>query len=92
VTVSVTTELHAIGPTASLDSGELRGTDDAVTLDLGTAGHTDRWSVRDGSFLTAPQSLGGYTVIEASSPKEAVELLKGWPTGGVFEIRPLVER
>ncbi|MGO8958883.1 MAG: YciI family protein [Streptosporangiaceae bacterium] len=51
--------------------------------------------VTDGPFMETKEVLGGYSVLEASSYDEAVELTKTWP--GVdrglitIELRPVVE-
>jgi len=34
--------------------------------------------------------MGGYTVAEVADLDDAVTWVQGFPTGGVFEIRPLV--
>jgi hypothetical protein len=75
-----------------LSSGELRGVDEARTVYLGPAGQTEHPEVTAGSYTHAPEALGGYSVIEVTDLEEAVTLVKTFPTGGIFEIRPIVEQ
>jgi hypothetical protein len=51
-------------------------------------------AVTDGPFMESKEVLGGYSVLEAETIDEAVEIAKGWP--GVdrglvtMEVRPVV--
>lgn len=74
-----------------LHTGELRGADEAISVFLGPAGHTETPQVVPGPFLRVSEALGGYLVVEAADQDAAIALAKSWPTGGVFEIRPLLE-
>ncbi len=49
-------------------------------------------SVRDGSYATANEMVGGYMLVEARDLAHAVELSKGCPIleiGGSVEVRPV---
>jgi len=51
-------------------------------------------SVVDGPFAEAKELIAGYSIIEAASLKEVIEIVKGWPVsdghGNVqIEIRPV---
>ena len=71
-------------------TGELRGADESISVFLGPAGHTENPQVIPGPYLQTPESLGGYLVVEAADQDEVIALVKTWPTGGVFEIRPIL--
>ena len=70
------------------DAGQqLQGTETARTVRAG--------GVTDGPFIESKEVLGGYSVLEAATYDEAVEVAKTWP--GVdrglitIELRPVVE-
>lgn len=76
------------GSTGKLEAGhQLQGPETAKTV-RGS-------SVTDGPFIETKEVLGGYSVIDAESYDEAVEVAKSWP--GVdrglatIELRPIVE-
>jgi hypothetical protein len=71
-------------------TGELRGTDETISVFLGPAGHSESPQVIPGPYLQAAESLGGYLVVEAADQDEVIALVKTWPTGGVFEIRSIL--
>ncbi len=76
------------GATGKLDGGhQLQGTETAKTIRSG--------SVTDGPFIETKEVLGGYSVIEADSIDEAVEIAKTWPgvdRGWItMEVRPVIE-
>ena len=76
------------GATGRLDGGhQLQGADSAKTVRAG--------SVTDGPFIETKEVLGGYSVIEADSIDEAVEVAKTWPgvdRGWItMEVRPALE-
>jgi hypothetical protein len=52
-------------------------------------------SVTDGPFIETKEALGGYSVIEADSIDDAVEVAKTWPgvdRGWItVEVRPVIE-
>jgi hypothetical protein len=74
-----------------LQSGEVPAVHEIVTVRLGPAGRTEQPQVAPGPFARAAQALGGYTVAEVAHLDDAVAWAQTFPTGGVFEIRPLVE-
>ena len=51
--------------------------------------------VTDGPFIETKEVLGGYSVIEADTIDEAVDIAKTWPgvdRGGItMEVRPVIE-
>jgi hypothetical protein len=49
--------------------------------------------VSDGPFAESKETIGGYTIILASSLDEATEIAKGCPllSGGTVEVRPIAE-
>jgi hypothetical protein len=52
----------------------------------------ERKNVQDGPFAEAKDVVGGYSLIEAATLDEAVELSKGCPilaVGGAVEVRPV---
>jgi hypothetical protein len=65
---------------------QLQGPDTAKTVRVG--------GVTDGPYIESKEVLGGYSVLEAETIDEAVEVAKGWP--GVdrglvtMELRPVV--
>jgi hypothetical protein len=76
------------GASGKLDSGhQLQGPETAKTVRAG--------SVTDGPFMETKEVLGGYSVFDAESYDEAVEVARSWP--GVdrglitIELRPIVE-
>ncbi|HEY8677708.1 MAG TPA: YciI family protein [Candidatus Dormibacteraeota bacterium] len=48
--------------------------------------------VMDGPFIEGKESIGGYAEVSVADLDEAIEMAKGWPTGGPVEVRPVVER
>lgn len=78
-----------VGSSGKLADGghQLQGPDQARTIRGGT--------VIDGPFIEAKEVLGGYSVLEAGSIEEAVEIAGSWP--GVdrgwmtIEVRPVIE-
>lgn len=50
-------------------------------------------SITDGPFAETKEQLGGFFVIEASGPQEAIEIAAGWPSAaiGSIEVRPIEE-
>lgn len=76
------------GATGKLDGGhQLQPTQTAKTVR--SAG------VTDGPFIETKEALGGYSVIEADSIDDAVEVAKTWPgvdRGWItIELRPVIE-
>jgi hypothetical protein len=76
------------GATGKLDSGhQLQEVQTAKTIRSS--------GVTDGPFIETKEVLGGYSVIEADSADEAVEIAKTWPgvdRGWItIELRPVVE-
>ena len=76
------------GATGRLDGGhQLQGVDTAKTV-RGT-------NVTDGPFVETKEVLGGYSVIDADSIDEAVNIAKTWPgvdRGWItIEVRPVIE-
>ena len=76
------------GATGKLDGGhQLQGSDSARTVRAG--------GVTDGPFVETKEVLGGYSVIEADSIDEAVDVAKTWPgvdRGWItMEVRPVIE-
>jgi hypothetical protein len=72
-------------------TAELRGPDEAITVRLGPAGATREPTVLPGPFVRGDEVLGGFAVIDVAGPDEAVALAASWPTGGSYELWPLVE-
>jgi len=64
--------------------------------DVSTAKTIRGTTVTDGPFIEAKEVVGGYSVLEADTIEEAVEIAKTWP--GVdrglitLEVRPVVEQ
>lgn len=48
--------------------------------------------VTDGPFIEGKEAIGGYAEVSVADLDEAIEMAKGWPTGGPVEVRPVVER
>ena len=48
--------------------------------------------VADGPFIEGKEFIGGYAEVTVADLNEAIEMAKGWPTGGPVEVRPVVER
>ena len=48
--------------------------------------------VTDGPFIEGKESIGGYAEVDVADLDEAIEMAKGWPTGGPVEVRPVVAR
>jgi hypothetical protein len=48
--------------------------------------------VTDGPFIEGKESIGGYAEVNVADLDEAIEMAKGWPTGGLVEVRPVVDR
>jgi hypothetical protein len=48
--------------------------------------------VMDGPFIEGKESIGGYAEVNVADLDEAIEMAKGWPTGGLVEVRPVVDR
>ncbi len=76
------------GASGKLDSGhQLQDAASAKTIRAG--------AVTDGPFMETKEVLGGYSVIEADSIDEAVEISKTWPgvdRGWItMEVRPVFE-
>ncbi len=76
------------GATGRLEAGsQLQGPETARTIRSG--------AVTDGPFMETKEVLGGYSVIEADTLDEAVEIAKTWPgvdQGWItMEVRPVME-
>jgi hypothetical protein len=76
------------GATGRLDGGhQLQGANSARTVRAA--------GVTDGPFMETKEVLGGYSLIEADSMEEAVEIAKTWPgvdRGWItIELRPVIE-
>ena len=76
------------GATGRLEAGnQLQGADTAKTV--------RSTGVTDGPYIETKEVLGGYSVIEADSIDEAVEIAKTWPGVDrgwiVVEVRPILE-
>ena len=76
------------GATGKLDGGhQLQGADSSKTVRAA--------GVTDGPFVETKEVLGGYSVIDADSIDEAVEVAKTWPgvdRGWItIEVRPVIE-
>jgi hypothetical protein len=48
--------------------------------------------VTDGPFIEGKETIGGYAEVTVADLDEALEMAKGWPTGGAVEVRPVVDR
>ncbi len=76
------------GATGKLDGGhQLQRPETAKTVRAG--------GVTDGPFIETKEVLGGYSLLEADSIGEAVEIAKTWPgvdRGWItIELRPVIE-
>ena len=76
------------GATGRLNAGhQLQGVDTAKTVRAS--------GVTDGPFIETKEVLGGYSVIDADSMDDAVEIAKTWPgvdRGWItVELRPIIE-
>jgi hypothetical protein len=76
------------GATGRLDGGhQLQGADTAKTVRAA--------GVTDGPFIETKEVLGGYSLIDADSMDEAVDITKTWPgvdRGWItVELRPVIE-
>jgi len=76
------------GATGRLDGGhQLQGPGTAKTIRSG--------AVTDGPFIETKEVLGGYSVIDADTIDEAVEIAKTWPGAErgwiTVEVRPVIE-
>ena len=47
--------------------------------------------VSDGPFVEAKEAVGSYAVVEVKDRDEAIAIAKGWPAGGLVEVRPVDE-
>ncbi len=80
-------EKHATSGALAESGHQLQAADTARTVRAG--------GVTDGPFMETKEVLGGFSVLEADSYDEAVELTKTWP--GIdrglitIELRPVVE-
>ncbi|HEU4542003.1 MAG TPA: YciI family protein [Jiangellaceae bacterium] len=76
----------AAGEVVAGAGAELQGTDTARTV--------RSTGVTDGPFIEAKEVIGGFSVLEAESMDEAVEIAKTWPgvdRGWItIEVRPVV--
>jgi hypothetical protein len=79
-------EKTAVSGNLADGGAELDGVQAAKTIRAG--------GVTDGPYIEAKEVFGGYSVLEADSVDEAVEIAKGWP--GVdrglitIEVRPVI--
>jgi hypothetical protein len=48
--------------------------------------------VTDGPFIEGKEAIGGYAEVDVADLDEAIEMAKGWPTGGPVEVRPVIDR
>ena len=76
------------GATGRLDAGhQLQGADTAKTVRAS--------GVTDGPFIETKEALGGYSLLDADSIDEAVDVAKTWPgvdRGWItIELRPVIE-
>src|SRR5262249_52742196 len=74
-----------------LQSGEVPAEHQVVTVHLGPARRTDQPRIASGHVAQASLAMGGYTVVEVAALDEAAAWVQEFPTGGAFEIRPLVD-
>jgi len=61
------------------------------TVRLGRVRKKDLPIISDGPYIEAKESVGSYAVVEVTDEEEAIVIAKGWPAGGVVEIRPVAE-
>jgi hypothetical protein len=45
--------------------------------------------VTDGPFVEAKEAVGSYAVVDVKDGREAIEIAKSWPAGGLVEVRPI---
>src|SRR5215469_3770461 len=80
-------EKHGASGALTDNGHQLQGPETARTVRVG--------GVTDGPFIESKEALGGYSVLEAATYDEAVDVAKTWP--GVdrglitIELRPVVE-
>jgi len=48
--------------------------------------------VTDGPFIEGKEVIGGYAEVNVADLDEAIQMAKDWPTGGLVEVRPVVDR
>lgn len=48
--------------------------------------------VTDGPFIEGKETIGGYAEVDVADLDEAIEMAKAWPTGGLVEVRPVIDR
>ncbi len=75
---------------ATKHSAQLQGTDAAKTVRV----RNGKTLVTDGPFAETKEALGGYYLVEADSPDDALTLAAKIPSarlGGSIEVRPVVE-
>jgi hypothetical protein len=48
--------------------------------------------VTDGPFIEGKEVIGGYAEVDVADLDEAIKMAKEWPTGGLVEVRPVVDR
>lgn len=48
--------------------------------------------VTDGPFIEGNEVIGGYAEVEVADLDEALKMAKTWPSRGIVEVRPVVER
>jgi len=48
--------------------------------------------VTDGPFIEGKEVIGGYAEVNVADLDEAIKMAKEWPTGGLVEVRPVVDR
>jgi hypothetical protein len=72
-----------------LDARPLQSATRASTLRV----RDGKLSVTDGPFAETKEQIGGYFLIEAGDPEEAVRIAAGWPSArlGTIEVRPVDE-
>lgn len=81
-------ELAKVGALLALDG--LHPPSSATRLTFSRGG--ERPTVTDGPFTEAKEFVGGYWIIQARSPEEAVELASRAPIGdGTIEVRRIAE-
>ncbi len=47
--------------------------------------------VSDGPFAEAKETVGSYALVEVADEAEAIAIAKGWPAGGIVEVRPIAD-
>jgi len=76
------------GPKIVDGGAELQPTRTATTIRKSSAGKV---SVIDGPFIESKESVGGFSIFEASDLAAAIAIAKTWPGYGI-EIRDVVEQ